>query len=85
MYQIWDLRLDNAFAINQAADFQRRYQEVTRSFPETPTSADNLVAAVQTAERLRSSKRTPEQAMIVASRALEQFPVAGHYFPNCSD
>jgi hypothetical protein len=74
MYQIWDMRLDNAFAINQTADFQRRYQEVTRSFPETPTSADNLVATVQTAEHLKTSERTPERAMIVVSHALEQFP-----------
>ena len=73
-YLIYDLRGQRQIAASQTADYQRRYQEVTRSFPATPTSADNLVAAVQTAERLRSSKRTPEAAMIVASRALEQFP-----------
>ncbi|MPZ45079.1 MAG: hypothetical protein GEV05_17120 [Betaproteobacteria bacterium] len=73
-YQIYDLRSDQALAISQAADFQRRYQEVTRSFPATPTNADNLVAAVQTAERMKSVKHTPEPAMLVVSRALEQFP-----------
>ena len=73
-YQIYDLRSQQALAISQAADFQRRYQEVTRLFPATPTNADNLVAAVQTAERLKTTKRTPEPAMIVVSRALEQFP-----------
>ena len=73
-YQVYDLRSQQALAIGQAADFQRRYQEVTRRFPATPTNADNLVAAVQTAERLDTTKRTPEPAMIVVSRALEQFP-----------
>jgi hypothetical protein len=74
VYQAYDLRAQQAHAISQAADFQRRYQEVTRSFPATPTNADNLVTAVQIAERLKSVKRTPEAAMVVLSRALEQFP-----------
>jgi hypothetical protein len=73
-YQIYDLRSQQALAISQAADFQRRYQEVTRSFPATPTNADNLVAAVQTAERMKQVKHTPEPAMLIVSRALEQFP-----------
>jgi hypothetical protein len=73
-YQIYDLRSQQALAISQTADFQRRYQEVTRRFPATPTTADSLVAAVQTAERLQSVKHTPEPAMLVLSRALEQFP-----------
>src|SRR5690606_32181822 len=38
------------------------------------TSADNLVASVQVAERLRAAKRNPEPAMEVVSRALEAFP-----------
>lgn len=73
-YQIYDLHSQQALAISQAADFQRRYQEVTRSFPATPTNADNLVATVQTAERMQSVKHTPGPAMAVVSRALEQFP-----------
>ncbi|RPI46683.1 MAG: hypothetical protein EHM59_06770 [Betaproteobacteria bacterium] len=73
-YQIYDLRSEQAHAVMQTADYQRRYQEVTRHFPAAPTSADNLVQAVQTAERMNSIKRTPESAMIVVGRALEQFP-----------
>jgi hypothetical protein len=73
-YQIYDLRSQQERAVSQAADFQRRYQEVTRHFPATPTSADTLVAAVQTAQRLRSLTNTPEAAMIAVSRTLEQFP-----------
>jgi len=74
MYQVYDLRSQQALAASQTADFQRRYQEVTRGFPATPTNSENLIAAVQTAERLKSGKRTPELAMVVVSRALEQFP-----------
>jgi len=73
-YQIYDLRSQRELAASQTADYQRRYQEVTRKFPAAPTSADNLVLAVQTAERLRSAKHSPEPAMLVASRAFEQFP-----------
>lgn len=73
-YQIYDLHSQQAHATAQAADYQRRYQEVTRQFPASPTSADNLVAAVQVAERLRSSKRTPEPAMALLGRVLGQYP-----------
>jgi hypothetical protein len=73
-YQIYELRSEQAHAITEAANYQRRYQEVTRHFPASPTSADNLVAAVQTAERLKSLKRTPEAAMTAVGRALEQSP-----------
>ena len=73
-YQIYELRSEQAHAVAQTSEYQRRYQEVTRHFPAAPTSADNLVAAVQTAERLKSIKRTPEAAMSRVARALEQFP-----------
>ncbi len=73
-YQLYDLRSQQTLAASQTAEHQRRYQEVTRGFPAIPTSADNLVLAVQTAERLKSAKRNPEPAMIALSRAFEQFP-----------
>lgn len=72
--QIYDLRDQHRLAVNQTADYQRRYQEVTRGFPAIPTSTDNLVLAVQTAERLKSTRRNPEPAMIAVSRAFEQYP-----------
>ena len=73
-YQIYDLHAQQALASSQTADYQRRYQEVTRGFPAIPTSTDNLVLAVQTAERLKSSTHNPESAMIAVSRALERYP-----------
>lgn len=73
-YQIYDLRADQAIAVAHTADYQRRYQEVTRGYPASPTTADNLVLAVQVAERLRTTRRSPEAAMVVLGRALDAFP-----------
>lgn len=73
-YQIYDLRSQRELAMSQTADYQRRYQDVTRMFPASPTSADNLVLAVQTAERLRATQHSPEPAMMVVSRVFEQYP-----------
>jgi hypothetical protein len=73
-YQIYDLRAQRDLAARHTLEYQRRYQEVTRKFPAIPTNTDNLVLAVQTAERLKATRRNPEQAMIAISRALEQYP-----------
>lgn len=73
-YQIYDLRSQRVEAAAQTVEYQRRYQEVTRQFPEAPTSADNLILAVQVAEKLRTSRQTPEAAMAVLGRVLEQYP-----------
>lgn len=73
-YQIYDLHSQQAQTAAQTAEYQRRYQDVTRQFPASPTNADNLVLAVQVAERLRSSKRTPEPAMALLGRVLGQYP-----------
>jgi len=74
IYQIYDLRSQFTRAASQTAEQQRRYRDVTRGFPPTPTSAENLVLAVQAAEQLKAAKRYPEPAMITVSRALERFP-----------
>jgi len=73
-YQLYDLKSQQAHAAMQTADYQRRYQEVTRQFPASPTNADNLVAAIQVAEKLRASKRTPESAMVLLGRVLGEYP-----------
>lgn len=58
----------------QTRDEQARYVEVTKTFPESPTSADKLEIAVQLAARLKQDSRTPERAMQTLSRALEANP-----------
>lgn len=58
----------------QTQDQQARYVDATKSFPQSPASADNLEKAVQLAERLKQDSRTPEHMMRVVSRALETSP-----------
>lgn len=58
----------------QTRDQQARYVEVTKTFPQTPASADNLEKAVKLAARIRQDGRTPERMMLVVSHALAAEP-----------
>lgn len=51
-----------------------RYDEVAKTFPQSPTSADNLEKAIQIADQLKQGRRTPERMMQVVSRALDASP-----------
>jgi hypothetical protein len=55
----------------QTQDQLARYVEVTKTFPQSPASADSLEKAVQLADHLKQDSRTPERMMQVVSRALE--------------
>ena len=74
---LWQAALahaDRAVAAQQTTQLQASYQEVTRQFPATPTSAANLRKAVDLAQKLRASARTPESIMTAISKALETSP-----------
>ncbi len=58
----------------QTKDQLGRYVEVTKTFPQTPASAEHLEKAVRIADRLEQESRTPESMMRVVSRALETSP-----------
>jgi len=58
----------------QILQYQQRYKEVTAQFPKTPVSSEELRDTVEAAERIRSELRTPEQMLIVISRALDASP-----------
>ncbi len=64
--------------IQQAAQRTTRvnaeYREATRQFPAAPTSADNLRRGIELADQLRAAARTPEQFLVVVSRALDASP-----------
>jgi len=53
---------------------QTQYQEVTRQFPAAPTSAENLKRAVEIAQKIGGTMRTPETMTTVVSQALELNP-----------
>ncbi len=74
VWEILEARAQRDASARQTAEFQARYQEVTRQFPAAPTSADNLKRAVEIAHKLRATTRTPERLMAIVSRALEASP-----------
>lgn len=61
-------------AAQRTARVNAQYQEATKQFPEAPTTADNLKRGIELADKLRASARTPEQFLVVVSRALDASP-----------
>jgi len=53
---------------------QAQYQEATRQFPVAPTSAENLERAVEVAQKIVGTTRTPQTLMGIVSRALDANP-----------
>jgi hypothetical protein len=74
LYQLITLQRETEDAARETAQLAARYQEITRQFPATPASSENLRKTVEIAQKLRQSARTPEALMGMVSRALEQSP-----------
>ena len=77
-YQIIDtnvnLESDIEAAAAQVAQLQAQYLETARQFPAAPASAENLQRAVEIAQKINVSKRSPETMMTILGRALDQHP-----------
>lgn len=54
----------------QTAQLAQQYDQIARSFPRTPVKAEELRTAVETVEKLRLTRHTPEAFMQMLSRAL---------------
>ena len=74
LFQTLALRGEEEDAARQTAQLSARYLEITRQFPAAPASAENLKKAVEIAQKLRESVRTPDMMMAMVSRALEPSP-----------
>ena len=74
VWQMLDAHAQRAASARQTALLQAQYREATRQFPAAPTSAENLKKAVEIAQKLRESVRTPELLMSIVSKALETSP-----------
>jgi hypothetical protein len=74
LFQQYQLDGEARQLAGQTQDQLARYVEVTKTFPLSPASADNLEKAVQLADQLKQDNRTPERMMRVVSRALENSP-----------
>lgn len=74
LFQTLVLRGETEDASRQTAQLSASYLEITRQFPAAPASAENLKRAVEIAQKLRESVRTPEVMMAAVSRALDATP-----------
>lgn len=72
--QTVDAHAQKAESARQTAVLQAQYREVTRQFPAAPTSAENLKKAMEIAQKLKETARTPEMLMVILSKALETNP-----------
>ena len=73
-YQAVTLRWETEDAARQTAQLSAQYQEITRQFPQAPTSAENLKKAVEIAQKLRETAHNPQRMMTLVSRAVETSP-----------
>lgn len=74
LYQTMTLRGETEDAARLTATYSAQYQEVTRQFPQAPTSAENLKKTVEIAQKLRESMHNPQRMMALVSRAMEASP-----------
>lgn len=74
LFSAMTLRTDTEDAGQLTAQLASQYQEITRQFPQAPTTAENLKRAVEIAQKLRETAHTPERMMALVSRALGASP-----------
>jgi hypothetical protein len=74
LYHTVMLSGDREDAARQTALLSSQYLEITRQFPQAPTSAENLKKTVEIAQRLRATAHTPQKVMTLLGRALEVSP-----------
>jgi hypothetical protein len=74
LYHTVMLSGDTQDAARQTALLSAQYLEITRQFPQAPTSAENLKKTVEIAQRLRATAHTPQKVMALLGRALQVSP-----------
>jgi hypothetical protein len=74
MYRLMDLGRARQEVLDQTQNQQRLYQEITRTFPPAPASADRLRQAVDVAGRIGNMSRLPDRTYQVVSQGLEANP-----------
>jgi hypothetical protein len=70
-WQTFRVNSQAAYVTKQIAAQDTQYQQITRQFPPSPTSGENLKRAVEVAKALRENTRDPVPMMTVVSSALE--------------
>ena len=74
LYQTVMLRGETEDMARQTAMLSSQYLEITRQFPQAPTTAENLKKTVEIAQRLRATAHSPQKVMALLGRALETSP-----------
>jgi hypothetical protein len=74
LYQTVMLRGEMEDAARRTGLLSAQYLEITRQFPQAPTSAENLKKTVEIAQRLRATAHSPQKVMALLGRALEASP-----------
>ena len=74
LYRQNDYKVEAERAVQQASQQQALYLEVTKQFPVAPTSAENLRKAVEIAQKIKQSTRSPESMFAAVSRVLDDSP-----------
>jgi hypothetical protein len=76
-HNLWlahDLREQTAQAARRTTEAQAQYRELTREFPATPTTSENLVNAVEIYKKVSKTVRSPLPYMQIVSRAVATTP-----------
>ncbi|MGH8662544.1 MAG: hypothetical protein ACREUB_12415 [Burkholderiales bacterium] len=74
LYHTVMLRGETEDAARQTGFRSAQYLEITRQFPQAPTSAENLKKTVEIAQRLRTTAHSPQKVMALLGRVLETSP-----------
>lgn len=74
LYNTVKLNWDREDAARQTGVLAAQYQEITRQFPQAPTSADNLKKTVEIAQQLQTTAHSPQKVMALLGRALDRSP-----------
>lgn len=74
LYQTVMLQGNTEDAARQTGLLSAEYLEITRQFPQAPTSAENLKRTVEIAQQLRTKAHSPQKMMALIGRALEASP-----------
>ncbi len=76
-YNLWsihDATQEAADAARRTTAAQLQYKEITRTFPATPTTSDNMIKAVSLYQQVVKSVRSPQPYMQIVSRAIDASP-----------
>ncbi|HYC44772.1 MAG TPA: hypothetical protein VED01_04730 [Burkholderiales bacterium] len=73
-WQAFGVKSQTELIAQQIAAQEQQYKTITKQFPPTPTSGENLKRAVEIARAVRENARDPMPMMVLVSQALQATP-----------